>query len=146
MRKFFELVLKNLGRNRDPHGPDRAGRADPGHDLFGRQQRHRLSRRTWSTTPPTTRLVIRENWITPSRVPDALRPADRRHSGRRGLDALAQLRRLSRRNRTGSTGAAGAWPRGWTTCARCSPAWKKLDPALLDEMKRERTGRWSAAA
>ena len=87
-----------------------------------------------------TRLVIREKWITPSRVPSRYARMIAGDPRRRGLDALAQLCRLSRRVAPGRPPRAGASPRGWKTSARCSPAWKISIRPCWKQMKHERTG------
>ena len=90
-----------------------------------------------------TRLVIREKWITPSRIP--MRYA-RLIAGIPGVEDWTLWQNyvgyLDKSHRVDR--------RGWGVATRMNnlremhPGLEKLDPALLDQMSRERTARWSA--
>ena len=93
MLKFFELVLKNLGRNR-------VRTLLTGFAVLTLTTIYSVVSNTTAfigklvDNAADTRLVIRERWITPSRVLEPIRPHHRRHPGGRRLDAVAQLCRL----------------------------------------------------
>ena len=124
--KFLELVLKNLGRNR-------VRTLLTGFAVLTLATIFSVVSNTTAfigqlvENAADTRLVIREKWMTPSRVPSRYArmiadiPASR--IGRFGTTMAAIWT-----NRIASTVADWASPRGWKTCARCSPVSKTSTP------------------